>query len=290
MYVFKKTLGFLRLYRFDVFIRFVFLYFLGSYAAVGFDFSLSSNLITALLISGISINFIYSLNSWFDADIDKINKPDRPIPSGLISKFQALIYVLILVSLSLIYPFFLFGFSTVTMWFLFFPLAGVLYSNPLFSFKRNKFLALLLIVISVLLVCSLGYFLNGGTLTPTFFIYSFELSIICAALIPFKDLSDVEGDAIGGADNWFKGGVQQNKLLYSTALLTFSAVVALFFHDFFISSMAILNIFCFGIVFWWFRRRNNAFSGFYGVVKFFVIINMLIFFGLYLLLHAGFFI
>ena len=55
--------------------------------------------IVAMLISG-SGNV---LNDYFDYDIDKINKPNRPLVSGSIPKKNAIIYYLLLISLSIIF-------------------------------------------------------------------------------------------------------------------------------------------------------------------------------------------
>ena len=288
MYVFKKIFGFLRLYRFDVFIIFFFLYFLGCYIATGFEFNLSDSLLVSLLISGISINFIYSLNSWFDADIDKINKPKRPIPSGLISKSQAFIYALVLLCLSTVYPVILFGFSTTAAWFLFFPLAGILYSNPVFSFKKNKFFALLLITAYALVTCSLGYFLNGGTLTFISFIYGCVLIITCAAIIPLKDLSDVEGDAAGNAGNWFENGRQQERFTFSAGFFTLSAVLSFFLDDALVSAVTLINLFCFVILLWSFHRFGITLKKFYRTLLLVFVFDALLFWACYFFVYGRF--
>ncbi len=290
MYALKKISGFLRLYRPDVFLRFALLYLLGSFLAAGFASNPLYNCLIALLISGISINFVYSLNSWFDADIDKINKPYRPIPSGLISRPQALTYAFLLLLLSLVYPFVLFGFSATAAWFLFFPVAGILYSNPLFSFKKRKLLALLLITSAILLTCSLGYFLNGGMLTSAFYIDAFEVVVICAALIPLKDISDVKGDTAGGADNWFAGRGRQRVFFYSGGLLVSSALVALFLESSFVKTVILsTDLYFLGLfaLFPFFRTRPYIFRV---AGRLFVILITLALLGTWLFLYAKSFI
>ncbi|MEM3259329.1 MAG: UbiA family prenyltransferase [Thermoplasmata archaeon] len=47
------------------------------------------------------------LNDYYDADVDLINHPERPIPSGKIKKSQALIYVALIYSVSLFLSIFL---------------------------------------------------------------------------------------------------------------------------------------------------------------------------------------
>jgi 4-hydroxybenzoate polyprenyltransferase len=46
-----------------------------------------------LAISLISFNYIYSLNSIEDRDIDSINKPGRPIPAGKLNLTDSHRYV-----------------------------------------------------------------------------------------------------------------------------------------------------------------------------------------------------
>lgn len=290
MLILKKALGFLRLYRFDVFVRYIFLYLLGCYGAVGFSFDFAYSFLVSLLISGISFNFIYSLNSWFDADIDAINKPHRTIPSGLVSRHQALVYALILLSLSVLYPFALFGLSTLTLCFLWFPVAGVLYSNPVFSFKKNKYFTLLLITTTVFLVPLLGYFLNGGAVTPVFIVFSGIFVVGCIAAVPLKDISDVTGDIAGGADNWFKNGVRYKRFVFSGALLVTSVCCALYVGNTVIAGLTALNLTYFVLLcmlFWFFdidvRRFYTYLSG--GVL-----LDTVLFLAWYAFVYAGFFV
>ncbi|MCD6477045.1 MAG: UbiA family prenyltransferase [Candidatus Aenigmarchaeota archaeon] len=81
--------------------------------------------IVAMLISG-SGNV---LNDYFDYDIDKINKPNRPLVSGSISKKNAIIYYLLLISLSIIFVLLLNIYCIVLAFF-----------NIIFIFIYNKYL------------------------------------------------------------------------------------------------------------------------------------------------------
>lgn len=290
MYVFKKTLGFLRLYRLDVFIIFFFFYFLGCYLAAGFYFNLPDSLLISLLISGISINFIYSLNSWSDADIDAINKPGRPIPSHLVSRPQALVYALGLLSLSLIYPFVLFGLSLTTGLFLLFPLAGILYSNPIYGFKKQRYLALSLITSTALLVCSLGYFLNGGTFNLTSLIFICMFVASCAAIVPLKDLSDVVGDAAGNAENWFKQGRRQRKFAFSVLFLALSAFLGFLTADPYLEVITLTNLVYFLVLLWIFHHFAISMRKFYHILLLGIVFDAALFCVWYALLHAGLFI
>ncbi len=60
-------------------------------------------LISVFVISGAGI----VLNDFFDSEIDKINAPQRPIPSGKISKAQALNFSILLFAFGLLLAFFI---------------------------------------------------------------------------------------------------------------------------------------------------------------------------------------
>jgi 4-hydroxybenzoate polyprenyltransferase len=129
MSILKKLFGFLRLYHPHAVVLYPFSYLLGAYAASDASALDSFNLLVAALLGGISLNFVYVLNSWFDADIDSVNKPHRPIPSGVITEKEAWNYALILLALAVIYPFALFGFSPEAFLFLWFPIAGSVFKQ-----------------------------------------------------------------------------------------------------------------------------------------------------------------
>ena len=72
-------LKYMELYRKDVLVLSIISYFIGILLAGGIISY--TDIIISLLISFVSINFGYSINSYEDWEIDKINKPHRPIPS-----------------------------------------------------------------------------------------------------------------------------------------------------------------------------------------------------------------
>ena len=70
--------------------------------------SINSLLYLLLLIIGsfFAITSSYIFNDCIDIDVDTINLPERPLPSGLITKIEALFYGLILISISFIIAFY----------------------------------------------------------------------------------------------------------------------------------------------------------------------------------------
>ena len=241
-------LNFLKLYRLNVAIITVVVYFFGVICSDGFGVFNYYNLLISVLISFISINFIYSLNSWFDADIDKINKPNRPIPAGLVTKKQAFLYSIVLGALSFIYPMVMFFNSNIKFLFFIFILIGILYSNKVFSFKKNKFLGLTLIFIGIATTLIIGYLVNGGNINENQIIYFlFILFILFWAIIPLKDITDIKGDKLYNLDNWFIGTKENRIFFLSNISSVISIILALFLKNIFLSS--IITIYASSIIF-----------------------------------------
>ncbi len=157
-------------------------------------------LIIALMI-GITCNiFIVGINQIADIEIDKINKPSLPIPSGLLSVREAkvIVYTSLVISLGLalyLSPYLLaiIVLSTTIGW---------AYSMPPFYLKQHHITAALAIttVRGVLLNAGgfmvFNYLINDSLEMPlnikilTLFVIAFSVVISW-----FKDLPDTEGDA-----------------------------------------------------------------------------------------------
>ncbi|MEM4598841.1 MAG: UbiA family prenyltransferase [Candidatus Diapherotrites archaeon] len=210
----KKILAYLMLYRADVAFISFFCYLLGALFADGLE---TLDLLVAFLVSIISLNFVYCINSWADAQIDKINKPNRPMAKGIIKPKDALAYCSLLLALSLLWPYSVFGLSWHAHIFLVFPIGGLLYSVEPFRFKRNHILSLLLASIVLILPLSSGYLVNRGSQTNVPYIFSIFLYAL--AILPLKDIEDVKGDSAFHCKNWFALLGRQKLLFYSLAVL-----------------------------------------------------------------------
>jgi homogentisate phytyltransferase / homogentisate geranylgeranyltransferase len=183
-----------------------------------------SLLILALSI-GISCNiFIVGLNQIADVDIDRINKPYLPIPSGALSIRQAKVIVYTALSISL-------GVALYVSPYLFCivvaaVILGWAYSMPPLYLKKHHLTAALTIstVRGILLnACGFlvfNYLVNHSLEMPkdvkllTLFIMVFSIAIAW-----FKDLPDMEGDA--------KYNIKTFAILYSpkVALVTGHLIV-----------------------------------------------------------------
>jgi len=191
-------MNYLRLYRPDAFLI-TFISFIVPLVYIGIPLGWN-DLILGLLISGISVNAIYTLNSYFDADIDRVNKPERPLPSGALSKKNAFVYATGLIILSVLYPLFLQCSWSIRILLEIFPVIALLYSNSVFPFK--KFASLAVVLTSILLVLPMLIGLHQHALL---FQYKLVVGVFfgyCLAVIPLKDIEDEKGDVQFDSQNW----------------------------------------------------------------------------------------
>jgi homogentisate phytyltransferase/homogentisate geranylgeranyltransferase len=161
-------------------------------------------LLLLALAMGIACNlFIVGINQVADVDIDRINKPWLPIPSGTLAIGQA--WAIAYAALTICLGIALF----ISPWlFLIIALAtgiGWTYSMPPFHFKRHHLSAAIAITTVRGVLINTGGFLvfnhlvngrwelPGNVLVLTCFIVAFSIAIAW-----FKDLPDVVGDARHG--------------------------------------------------------------------------------------------
>ena len=159
-----------------------------------------SYLFMALCI-GITCNiFIVGINQIADVNIDKINKPDLPIPSGELSKEHAMTIVIAALFISLVLallvsPYLLAIIVLATS-------IGWAYSMPPLYLKRHHFTAALSIATVRGVLLNLGGFLVFNYLVNKTLEIPENVKILSLFIIAFsvviswfKDLSDMKGDA-----------------------------------------------------------------------------------------------
>jgi geranylgeranylglycerol-phosphate geranylgeranyltransferase len=174
--------------------------------------NLALPLSTLLIITG-----MYILNDLFDADLDRINgKTNRPIPSGKVSKRQALFFVVLMNFVGLSVPIFannLMGFALASI----IALIGIMYSLPKISLK-DRFV-IKTCAIAIAMACSLllgasmyldndfwrgitdasgwmGFQTDGQLLYPVF--AAAVLALMVFVTSPLNDLGDIKGDKAAG--------------------------------------------------------------------------------------------
>lgn len=102
----KKIKGLIRLLRFELPLSAGICVVMGQLLALG---EFASVFVTAsgfLSVFSISASILV-LNDYFDVETDKINAPDRPIPSNIVTPFEALLLSVFLLSLGLILSYFI---------------------------------------------------------------------------------------------------------------------------------------------------------------------------------------
>lgn len=179
---------------------------------VGVLICASSPSITQEIILPAVVGFLITaagntINDYYDIEIDKINRPDRPLSSGLLTKRRVLVffYVLILISivlsLSINLNSFLIAFSSVVLLFL--------YS---YKFKR----VILFGNFTVALLTALTFIFAGSVVenvSPAIVpaVFAFLINFIRELI---KDMEDKEGDTLIGLETFpIKYGNQSTKNL-----------------------------------------------------------------------------
>jgi homogentisate phytyltransferase/homogentisate geranylgeranyltransferase len=176
------------------------LYFLAiTFTNQSFDFLNLSILLKAWLTCLLGNIYIVGLNQLIDFEIDKINKPNLPLPSGKLSQKKGQLIVIIsgLLAVILAWNWGIWLFATVTISLI----IGTAYSLPPIRLKKFALLASLCIFTVRGFIVNVGlffhftqqltgqYFINFPIYVLTLFIVIFTIAIAI-----FKDVPDLEGD------------------------------------------------------------------------------------------------
>lgn len=210
--------------------------------------NISTNLFLAGLVGFLITAAGNSINDIIDIDIDRINRPNRPLPSLIITLKQAWVLFVMLVTTSLVLSLFLNQFA-----FLIVLLSNVLLI--LYSLTIKKVTLFGNIVISFL--TAYAFIFGGivvenvkGALIPA--VFAFLINLIREMI---KDMEDVKGDKLAGLNTFpIKFGSTASKyfvLVVSMILFLFSFVPFLFHIyeiEFFVIIMIIVNPILFYIV------------------------------------------
>ena len=143
------------------------------------------------------------INDVFDIEIDKINRPDRPIPSGAISLKQAKVYSILLWLIGIILSFVTIPISPVGFWC---PIIAIFFSFIGFAYAAKGKVMGIFGNFMVAISFSFGY-IYGGAITGafnqltgslpiaigTFFLASF---FMLQSREIIKGMEDVEGDRL----------------------------------------------------------------------------------------------
>jgi geranylgeranylglycerol-phosphate geranylgeranyltransferase len=147
------------------------------------------------------------INDIFDLEIDKINRPERPLPSGKISNKEALVLYFIFLLLSFI-----------CSWFINLPAFLIVVVSTLILYLYSKYIKRIPLVGNIIVAFLTGLvFVFGGVavgnpsaaIIPA--IFAFSINLIREIV---KDMEDVEGDRKADVITFpIKNGFQKSKII-----------------------------------------------------------------------------
>lgn len=163
-------------------------------SALGAAFWITLGALSAALLNVAS----NTINQIFDLEIDRINKPERPMPSGRIGKFRAWVFALLCYAGS-----FLLAFLMPTMQFFWIVVVTAFityaYSGPPFRTKRFAWLANLTMAIPRgCLIIVAGWSALADIWNPEPWFVGGILGLFVFGAATTKDFSDIEGDKANG--------------------------------------------------------------------------------------------
>lgn len=129
------------------------------------------------------------LNDYFDIEVDKINAPNRPLPSGLISSKTAIVFTIVISLLGLVSSFFINKIAVLL--YIIFWIVGFLYNWKL---KEKGLLGNLFVSSSVAVTIILGGIVVGNPWNKAVLIFSMMLFVFDLGEEIAADAMDIEGD------------------------------------------------------------------------------------------------
>eukprot|EP00545_Synedropsis_sp_CCMP1620_P007596 CAMPEP_0119004498 /NCGR_PEP_ID=MMETSP1176-20130426/1174_1 /TAXON_ID=265551 /ORGANISM="Synedropsis recta cf, Strain CCMP1620" /LENGTH=424 /DNA_ID=CAMNT_0006956205 /DNA_START=37 /DNA_END=1311 /DNA_ORIENTATION=+ len=167
----------------------------------------SKGLVAMILAGPFLTGFTQTINDWYDRDIDAINEPYRPIPSGAISEGEVMaqIWVLLLGGLGIAYGLDVWAghdLPTVLLLSIFGSIISYIYSAPPLKLKQNGWagnFALGASYISLPWWCGQAVF--GELDRPVYWILPILYSIAGLGIAIVNDFKSIEGDRAMGLDS-----------------------------------------------------------------------------------------
>ncbi len=174
----------------------------GAASSGGFRWSLEHVLVAAacMLMSGpLLTGYTQTINDFYDRDIDAINEPYRPIPSGAISLPQVITQILVLLGGGIAVAFLLdtwagHTFPTITVAALGGSFVSYLYSAPPVKLKKNGWLGNYALGASYIALPWWAGQALFGELTPTIMVLTLFYSLAGLGIAVVNDFKSVEGD------------------------------------------------------------------------------------------------
>lgn len=174
----------------------------GAASSGNFRWSLENVLISAacMLLSGpLLTGYTQTLNDFYDREIDAINEPYRPIPSGAISIPQVVTQILVLLvgGIALAYGLDRWAgheFPTITVMAIFGSFLSYIYSAPPLKLKQNGWLGNYALGASYIALPWWAGHALFGDLNPTIMVLTLFYSLAGLGIAVVNDFKSVEGD------------------------------------------------------------------------------------------------
>ena len=152
-------------------------------------------LITGPMVCGAS----QVVNDWFDREVDSLNEPNRPIPSGRVPGRLGLLFAILWTLLSLALATILgplgFGATALAL------VSAWAYSAPPLRLKRNGWWGNLAVGLSyegLAWICGAAVLLGGTTLPWTILSIALLYSLGAHGIMTLNDFKSVKGDRVAG--------------------------------------------------------------------------------------------
>jgi len=129
------------------------------------------------------------LNDYFDIEVDKVNAPERPLPSGLVSKNEVIIFTGIITFLGLVASFYINRLAVIL--YIIFWIIGFLYN---WKFKEKGLFGNLFVSSSVAVTILLGGIVVSTSLNTAVIIFSLMVFLFNLGEEIAADAMDIEGD------------------------------------------------------------------------------------------------
>jgi 4-hydroxybenzoate polyprenyltransferase len=142
-----------------------------------------------------------SINQYYDLEIDRINKPERPIPSGKISGAKAMAFAWVLYAICIIL-----GFLVSRAYLVVVIITALFtwgYSAPPIRFKNNGILANIAMAVPRGFLMIVGGWVAvrpDAWASPTPWLIGLTIFLFVVGAASTKDFADVKGDKAGGAN------------------------------------------------------------------------------------------
>jgi len=146
----------------------------------------------AMLAVGFAVASANVFNDVVDLEADRINVPDRPLPSGRVSVRAAMVWCSTLALLAVLVALSLSVAHALTV-------VAVLGTSAWYSLQLKRILVVGPLVVALLLASALVFGATAGTSVPSsIMIGAIEIAIFTFGRETLKGVRDIEGDQLGG--------------------------------------------------------------------------------------------